>query len=124
MTKPKQKSPARVVVGLPRINPATFHIDKRADALLAAPGGQGNADDLLTTAQVADWFGVSAQWLETRRSKGDGPEFERLSPKVVRYRRCKCWAFLDACARRRTADYSRKSKKRGKAEGLSLNGRP
>jgi len=122
---PKQKSPVKVVVAsLPPANPKTFHIDRRADAILSAPASHGDPNDLLTPAQVAQWFGVSPQWLATRRSKGDGPEYERLSPKVVRYRRYKCWAFLDACARRRTADYSRKSKKRGKGEGFSLNGRP
>jgi hypothetical protein len=61
-----------------------FHLDKRA-ASLAATSDDGD-DSLLTTAQAADWLGVSTQFLEIARHKGDGPEFVRLSPKCIRYR--------------------------------------
>jgi hypothetical protein len=33
-----------------------FHIDKRAAEIAASPGSD---DDLLTTRQLAEWFGVS-----------------------------------------------------------------
>jgi len=52
LSKPNQKSPVRVAAGLPPANPATFHIDKRADAILNAPASHGDPDELLTTAQV------------------------------------------------------------------------
>jgi len=118
---PKKKSPVKVVASLPPANPATFHIDRRADSLLAATAGNGKDDDLLTTAEVAQWLGVSPQWLETRRTNGGGPEFERLSPRVVRYRRGKVRAFLDRRSHARTTEYShrRTAKKRRTEARLS-----
>jgi len=104
---PKQKTPARVVA-LPPANPRTFHIDRRADAILAATSGNGDDDDLLTTVEVAQWLGVSPQWLETRRTHGGGPPFERLSSRVVRYRRGTVRSWLDQRAYARTADYGRR----------------
>ncbi|HUS96770.1 MAG TPA: helix-turn-helix domain-containing protein, partial [Hyphomicrobiaceae bacterium] len=43
--------------------------------------------ELLSTPQLAEWLGVSTQWLEIGRSRGYGPPFIRMSPKRVRYRR-------------------------------------
>jgi len=108
MSKPKQKSTVKVVASLPLANPATFHIDKRADTILAASAGNGDDDELLTTAQVAEWLGVSPQWLEARRARGGGPPFVRLSPRVVRYPRGGTRSWLNQRAHARTADYSRR----------------
>jgi hypothetical protein len=76
----------------------TMHIDKRVDQVLAV-GGTGADDDLLSTAQVAAWFGVSVQWLEVARMRGYGPEFELMGPRCIRYRRSTCreWLRSRAC---------------------------
>jgi predicted DNA-binding transcriptional regulator AlpA len=83
--------------------PKKFHIDKRASAVAAAPG---NDDELLSTQQMAAWFGVSHQWLEIRRHRNDGPPFERLGPRCVRYRRDKVKAWLDERSHRSTEEYA------------------
>jgi predicted DNA-binding transcriptional regulator AlpA len=113
---PKKKSPAKVVASVPPANPATFHIDRRAAAILA-DAGNGGDDDLLTTAQAAEWLGVSQQWLETRRSRGGGPPFVRLSPRVVRYPRSETRSWLNQRAHARTADYKRKRAAKNKRSG-------
>jgi predicted DNA-binding transcriptional regulator AlpA len=61
------------------------HLDRRAGELIAI--GAGNPDDLLTTKQVAAWFGMSVITLEIWRSKGKGPPFTKLTPRMVRYQR-------------------------------------
>src|SRR5262249_43381292 len=116
-SKPKPKLPVRVpsrvvpVRALPPDNPKTFHLDQRADALLAADDGDG--DELITQQQLALEWGVSQQWLEIRRSRGDGPEYERLSPRVIRYRRSKLRAFLDERGRRMTdGDHPNRGRRR------------
>ena len=73
--------------------PKKHHLDRRAGAIAAA--GPGPEDDLLSTQQVADWFGVSIQWLEIGRCKGNGPPFERLGPGLIKYRRGKLLKWLD-----------------------------
>jgi len=75
------------------IIPLKHHLDRRAHELLEE--GRGDPDELLTTAAVAEWLGVSTQWLETGRSKGYGPPFVRLSPSRVRYRRDRVRTWLD-----------------------------
>lgn len=62
-----------------------YHLDKRAADLIAA--GAGNPDDLLTTRQVALWLSMSVITLEIWRSKGMGPPFIKLTPRMVRYQR-------------------------------------
>src|SRR5262245_22982620 len=69
----------------PRREPR-HHLDRRVDQL-AALGTERSPDDLLTTPAVAEWLGVSTQWLEIGRSNGYGPRFVRLSTRRVRYRR-------------------------------------
>jgi hypothetical protein len=66
--------------------PNNYHLDRRAPALLAA--GEGDGDDLMTTAAVAHWFGCSVEWLEIGRSKNRnyGPPFVRIGGRV-RYKR-------------------------------------
>ena len=63
-----------------------LHLDRRAAAIADAVG-EGSNDDLLTTVQVANWLGVSPQWLEIGRGKNYGPPFMRLAPQVLRYKR-------------------------------------
>jgi predicted DNA-binding transcriptional regulator AlpA len=84
-------------------NPRRHHLDRRADLL--AEYGDGNPDDLLKTRAVADWLGVSTQWLEIGRSKGYGPPFVRFSPRRVRYRRGDILKWLKERTYRSTAGY-------------------
>lgn len=44
-------------------------------------------DALMPPQQAADFLGVSLRFLEKKRHQGDGPEYVRLSHKLVRYRR-------------------------------------
>jgi hypothetical protein len=82
--------------------PKHHHIDKRAADIAAVPGDD---DELLSTSQMAVWLGVSTQWLEIGRHKGYGPPFERLGPKLIRYRRGKTRKWLDARTHSRTSEY-------------------
>ena len=75
---------------------ALHHLDKRARSL--AEQTPGAPDDLLNTAQLADWLGVSILWLELGRNKNYGPRFMKLGPRMVRYRRGDVLRWLDARA--------------------------
>ena len=71
------------------------HLDKRAvDIIAAAPG---DPDELLDTKELAAWFGVSEQWLETGRSRsrqgGYGPPYVKLG-RMVKYKRSSCITWL------------------------------
>jgi hypothetical protein len=81
------------------------NLDKRAPAIIEAANA-GTDDELLTTTQVAVWFGLSPEWLEIGRSKGWGPPFLRLSPRRIRYRRGTCKEWLHERAHRATAEYA------------------
>ena len=83
--------------------PKSFHIDKRASGI--ANSAPGTDDDLLSTEQMSAWLGVSHQWLENRRSHGDGPPFKRLGPRCVRYQRGKAKAWLNARTYQSTEEY-------------------
>jgi hypothetical protein len=49
----------------------THHLDKRADEV--ADKGAGDPEDLLNTTEIAEWLGVSTQWVEIGRHRGYGP---------------------------------------------------
>jgi hypothetical protein len=82
--------------------PKRLHLDRRAASLAAV---EGDDDELLTTQQEADWLQVSIQWLEIGRIQGYGPPFERVGPRMVRYRRSKTKAWLDERTHLRTDEY-------------------
>jgi hypothetical protein len=82
-----------------------LHLDKRAESLVAVVP-EGSDDDLLTTIQVAGWFGVTPQWVELARAGGCGPPFERIAPQVVRYKRSAVIAWLKEREYKRTSDYA------------------
>jgi predicted DNA-binding transcriptional regulator AlpA len=88
----------------PRGPPRKFHFDKRIDSIAAQPG---NDDDLLTSAQVAAWLGVSVQWVDIGRSEGYGPPFQKLGPHIVRYHRGTVREWLLARTRYSTSEYGR-----------------
>ena len=68
-------------------------LDKRSEALIEL--GQGNPDDLLTTKELAAWFGVSTRWVEDGRTQGYGPPPTYLSKRCVRYHRQVVLDWLD-----------------------------
>jgi predicted DNA-binding transcriptional regulator AlpA len=80
MTSTKTKSK-------PGTKPGTHHLDRRAGRILTEHVSEGPDDELLDTAAVASWLGVSVQWLILLRGKGEGPRYSRLSPKIVKYKR-------------------------------------
>ncbi len=83
-------------------NPQKHHLDRRADSLIAA--GEGHPDDLLSTTDLAEWLGVSNQFLEIGRCRNYGPVWVLLSPRCVRYRRSDVIAWLDARTRAHTGE--------------------
>ena len=82
----------------------SHHLDRRAHQIIEQ-GVDGNLDDLLDTAELADLFGVSKQWAEIGRSRGYGPTFVRLGPRCIRYRRKDVLQWLESRVYARTADY-------------------
>jgi hypothetical protein len=89
----------------PMALPRRLHLDKRAPKLISLAPGRG-PDELLSTRQVADWLGVSTQWLEIGRHKGYGPRFVRLSPRKVRYRHDAVLSFLRERTFQSTSGYA------------------
>jgi len=94
MGVPQEKFPAA---------PKSHHIDKRAAAIAAVDIGAD--DELLTTLAVANWLGVSAQWLEIGRHRGYGPRYNKISPRCIRYRRADVVEWLKARTFARTSEY-------------------
>lgn len=92
--------------------PATHHLDRRADHIIGrAP--DGDADNLLSTKEVATWLGVSEQWVEIGRHRGYGPKFVKVAARRIRYRRGDVIAFLRERTHASTAEYAHKRKPRG-----------
>src|SRR5437762_2002695 len=87
-----------------RIPQRRHHLDRRALELIEK--GTGQPDDLLSTPELARWFGVSDQWVEIARHQGRGPPWVALSPRTVRYRRDAVWAWLDERVRTSTRGYA------------------
>ncbi|HVC53720.1 MAG TPA: helix-turn-helix domain-containing protein [Stellaceae bacterium] len=81
------------------------HLDRRCDRLGAEVAAGGDADELLSTSDVAELLSVSGQWLEIGRSKGYGPPFIKLGPRRVRYRRQDLIEWLAGRRHRSTAEY-------------------
>ena len=86
--------------------PNRLHLDKRAGAIAAAVAAEGVDDDLLTTRELAAWLGVTPTWLEIGRYKDYGPDFVRLAPQVVRYKRDVVLAWLKAREFASTSQYA------------------
>ena len=83
--------------------PHKHHLDRRASML--AEIGAGAADDMLTTRDVAEWLGVSVQFLEIARHRGYGPKFVRIGPGRIRYRRADVLAWLEERTFASTSQY-------------------
>jgi predicted DNA-binding transcriptional regulator AlpA len=84
--------------------PSFHHLDKRAAAIAAA--GVGDSDDLLTTTEVAEFLGLSTQWVEIGRHKGYGPRYLKLNTRRVRYRRADILEWLRQRSHSSTAEYA------------------
>jgi hypothetical protein len=82
------------------------HLDRRADQL-AEQYANSNADELLTTAAIADWLRVSRQFLEIGRVQRYGPPFIRVGPRVILYRRGDVIAWLRERTYRSTGEYDK-----------------
>ncbi len=100
-------------------------LDRRAHKLLDEAISE-NA--LLDTEQVADWLGVSKNWLEIGRIRGWGPRFKKLAPKIVRYHVPDVRDFLEECSRR-ASDQHASSKaaravRQAKYAAIKRNGEP
>jgi predicted DNA-binding transcriptional regulator AlpA len=80
------------------------HLDRRAEKIAAVVDGAD--DDLLTTREVADWLGMSLQWVEIGRTNNFGPKFTRLGPRSIRYRRGDVVAWLKSRTHSSTAEYA------------------
>ncbi len=106
MAKPK-KSPARAASTKKKVipSPTKFHLDKRAD-LIVANSADSSDDELLTTIEMAQWLRCSVQWLEIGRTKGYGPPFERIGPRKVLYSRGKGRKWLNERSHRSTQEYA------------------
>jgi predicted DNA-binding transcriptional regulator AlpA len=83
--------------------PRKHHLDRRASTL--AEVSAGAPDDLLSTKEVAEWLGVSVQFLEIGRSRGYGPKFVRLGPGRIRYRRVDVLTWLEERTFASTSQY-------------------
>ena len=81
------------------------HIDRRAHKIVAADIGAD--DELLDTRQLADWLGVSTQWVEIGRSKNYGPKYTKVGPRQIRYRRGDVLRWLKSRTYNCTAEYTK-----------------
>jgi predicted DNA-binding transcriptional regulator AlpA len=95
---PAKKKPAGAAA------PKRLHIDKRAEMLVATT--IGGDDELLNTRETAKWLGISEQWLEIARVRGNGPPYEKIAPRIVRYRVGKVKAWLDERSRTCTKEHA------------------
>jgi hypothetical protein len=95
-----------------KVPPRTHHIDRRALQIVADSAAGSADDDLLSTAAVADWLGVSTQFLEIGRSKSYGPPYKRLSARRIMYRRGDVLAWLKKRTHGGTAEYAQRRARR------------
>jgi len=80
------------------------HIDRRAEKVAAEIAEGGDTDQLLSTSELAQLLGVSAQFLEIGRIRRYGPEFV-VSPRRIKYRRAAVVQWLRERTFRSTAEY-------------------
>jgi hypothetical protein len=89
------------------------NLDVRADSIAAeAPSRHG--DDLLSTADTANWLGVSQQFLTIGRVRGYGPKFVRFGPRRVMYKYSDVLAWLAERTHQSRAEYAHEGKRPGR----------
>ena len=100
---------AMVIVAMATIVTALMHpdacISTKVDSLITSTP-EGADDDLLTTQQIAGWFGTSQQWVELGRAKGYGPPYVKLAPGIIRYKRSVVVEWLREREFKRTSEYA------------------
>jgi hypothetical protein len=89
-SKQKHGLPPRPLLLAPR----RHHLDRYGASLAAELSG--GDDDLLTTREMAEWLRCSEAWLARGRRAGFGPPFERITPKMIRYKRGKARVWLES----------------------------
>jgi len=63
-------------------------------------------DQLLTTAELGEYLGVSKQSLAQMRTNGTGPRFIRASAGNIRYRWAEVMAWIEANSHESTDEYT------------------
>jgi hypothetical protein len=86
-----------------------MHLDRRASSLLQSHVSEGPDDELLTTPQLANWFGTTTQKVEGDRRKGIGPPFVQMAGRDIRYSRGTVRKWLEQRVRQCTAEYTRRA---------------
>lgn len=81
-----------------------LHLDRRIGDLLKK-GQALSPDALIKTVDLADWLGVSPQWVEIARHRGDGPPYLRLSARKILYKVSSVLGWLGQREFRATAQY-------------------
>ena len=102
-TVPKKKRARKKLIGM--AGPKRHNFDRYADQL--AKGLTGSDDDLLTTPETAAAMRCSVQWLEIGRFKGYGPQFKRIGPGLIRYRRGDLRSYLAERTHQSTSEYAK-----------------
>lgn len=49
----------------------------------------------LTSDEAADYFGISSATLRNWRTRGDGPPYIKINPRVIRYQLLELEAWMD-----------------------------
>lgn len=97
MSKPEIGNPRYVVRRAHRLVMSDFHPEER-----------------LTTKELCDWLGVSEQWVEAGRCNGTGPPYERVGPKLIRYRVGGVLDWLSSVKHNSTQEYDTVERQRTK----------
>jgi hypothetical protein len=82
------------------------NLDLRAGHLVEQGQAVGNADDLLSSQQVANSLGVSLSWVQITRGQGGGPPYVRINKNNVKYRRDAVVEWLKQREYTATAEYA------------------
>jgi predicted DNA-binding transcriptional regulator AlpA len=83
-----------------------FHLLDRRAPYIAGLAVGADPDKLLDTKQLAEWLGMSVQWLEIGRCNRYGPPYKRLGQKAVRYRVGDVLEWLEERSHKSTAEYA------------------
>jgi predicted DNA-binding transcriptional regulator AlpA len=104
MTNQQSNAAAESAAARVRHHPKFFLLDRRAQYIAGQAIG-ADPDMLLVTKQLAEWLGVSVQWLEIGRSRGDGPPYRRLGKRAIRYSVGDVLKWLEERSYKSTAEY-------------------
>jgi hypothetical protein len=99
-----RKSNAASAAARVRHHPKFLLLDRRAQ-YIAGLGIGADPDMLLVTKQLAEWLGVSKQWLEIGRSRAYGPPYRRLGKRAIRYSVADVLKWLEERSHQSTAEY-------------------